>query len=180
MCKFCIAWISKHPFQSFEKLLNAFCFPTATYSSKVYYKPILSNSDKKLDFYQGTSDKKLYIVLRGWLWSRLIRFDRILSKQLFLAPDETYRNWSNFAETSGFIPRSKSRRSKKQACLVVSVMGGGRPSSGILSSADPNVSPFVLFWDIHFWLTDTKKFLGCLWWQYWLNLRGKRAKKIRN
>ena len=30
--------------------------------------------------------------------------------------------------------------------------------SGILPPADPNGHPFVIFWDIHFWLTDPKNF----------------------
>ena len=32
------------------------------------------------------------------------------------------------------------------------------PPSGIRPPADPKGTPFVLFWDIHFWMTDLKLF----------------------
>ena len=58
--------------------------------------------------------------------------------------------------------------------------GGGGTSSGIRPSSDPNGPPFVLFWDIHFWLTDLKTFLKASVAPIYTNFEGERALKKRN
>ena len=50
----------------------------------------------------------------------------------------------------------------------------GLDFEGIRPHADPKVLPFVLFWDIPFWLTDHKIFLKAP------NFEGERAPKKRD
>ena len=55
---------------------------------------------------------------------------------------------------------------------------GGRPLPlRDFSPTDPMGSPFVVFWAIHFWLTDPIFFLKRLWRQYILIVRGSARRK---
>ena len=66
---------------------------------------------------------------------------------------------------------------------AVADLGGGRwdassTPSAIRPPADPKGPPFVLFWDIHFWLTDLKIFVKAPSAPIYTNfLGGARAEK---
>ena len=53
------------------------------------------------------------------------------------------------------------------------------PPSKIRPPADPKGPPFVLFWDIHFWLTDPKTFLKAPLAPSYTNFEGSARRKIR-
>ena len=54
------------------------------------------------------------------------------------------------------------------------------PPSGIRPLSDPKGPPFVLFWDIHFWLTNLKIFLKSPLAPIYTNFEGERAQQKRN
>ena len=60
--------------------------------------------------------------------------------------------------------------------------GGGANAFSLRDStpADPKGPPFVLFWDIHVWLTDLKIFLLAPLGPIYTNFEGERAPKKRD
>ena len=117
----------------------------------------------------------LIMTLRYFLlaWSKFFSF--IFEEELNLIKK------LEIVQTISFRPAKNINSFKTNSSgFKVGGGGGGRSLSEIRTPADPKGPPFVLFWDIHFWLT-----LKIFWRHLWrkssiLILRGSARRKNAN